>query len=240
MRLDKFLADAGIGTRSEVKTAVRKKFVSVNGCVVTDPGTSVSETDIILYKERPVSGSKPGYYLMNKPAGCVCANKDNSKTVFDLMSPQERKGLFTVGRLDKDTEGLLLLTDDGAFAHALTSPRRHVDKTYYFEGDGVLAEQAVLKAEEGLDIGDDKPTKPAKLVVLSNDTKNRRVTGTLTISEGRYHQVKRMMAKLGVTITYLKRLSIGGLCLDETLLPGNYRPMTEEELAMVQTEREKE
>nr|MBQ8252306.1 rRNA pseudouridine synthase [Lachnospiraceae bacterium] len=239
MRLDKFLADAGIGTRSEVKTAIRKRFVSVNGTLAKDPGMAVCETDMVLYKDQPVNTAKTGYFLMNKPSGCVCANKDDSKTVFDLMSMQDRKGLFTVGRLDKDTEGLLLLTDDGAFAHALTSPRRHVNKTYYFEGEGCLVEQAVAKAEEGIDIGDDKLTEPAKLVILTASPESKTVTGELTISEGRFHQVKRMMKKLGVTITYLKRLSIGDLCLDPNLLPGQYRPMTEEELALLQPERKK-
>lgn len=229
MRLDKYLADAGIGTRSEVKTAIRKKQVTVNAHIVTDPGAAVTEYDEICYQSEPVGAAKPCYFMMHKPSGCVCATKDAGKTILDYFPEKERKKLFPVGRLDKDTEGLLLVTDDGMFAHNLTSPRKHVDKTYYFEGEGLLAEDAVSRIAEGIDIGDEKPTKPAQLIILSEDKTNRKVTGHLIISEGRYHQVKRMLAKMGVIITYLKRLSIGGITLDETLAKGEYRALTQEE-----------
>ncbi len=229
MRLDKYLADAGIGTRSEVKTVIKKKLVSVNDQIITDPGITISDSDIICYKNEVIGAQKPRYIMMHKPSGCVCATKDREKTVLDYFPAKEQKNLFPVGRLDKDTEGLLFLTDDGMFAHNLTSPRKHVDKTYYFEGEGILDSDAEAKIKDGIDIGDDKPTLPATLVVLSKDIQKHFYTGELTISEGRYHQVKRMLAKMGVTVTYLKRLSIGGVVLDSELEKGAYRLLTEEE-----------
>lgn len=233
MRLDKFLADAGLGTRSELKTAIRKKQVTVNGSIVTDPGCSVSGEDEICYKSARVSEKKPRYYMMNKQSGRVCATTDREKTVLDDVEETDRVNLFPVGRLDKDTEGLLLLTDDGMFAHNLTSPRKHVEKTYYFDGTGILMPDAVQLISEGIDIGDDKPTKPAKLEIMSEDKEKQSVSGKLTISEGRYHQVKRMLLKMGVKITYLKRLTIGAVFLDETLEKGCYRPLTTDELYLL-------
>ncbi len=230
MRLDKFLADAGFGTRSEVKTAIRKKQVTVNNTIVTDPGLNVSETDEIHFGTKRAEASKPRYYMMNKRADRVCATTDREKTVLDDMAQIDRKNLFPVGRLDKDTEGLLLLTDDGMFAHNLTSPRKHVDKTYYFDGSGILLSDAITRIAEGIDIGDEKPTKPAKLEIICEDKIKQTVSGRLTISEGRYHQVKRMIAKMGVKITYLKRLSIGSVFLDESLAKGQYRELSAEEI----------
>lgn len=240
MRLDKFLADAGIGTRSEVKTAVRKKQVTVNAVIVTDAGMNVSEEDEICYRSMPVGAAKPRYYMMHKPSGCVCATQDRDKTVLDFFPEAERKNLFPVGRLDKDTEGLLLLTDDGMFAHNLTSPRKHVDKTYYFDGTGLLLPDAALRIAEGIDIGDDKPTKPAILEVLTENAETQTVSGKLTISEGRYHQVKRMLLKMGVKIIYLKRLSIGEVCLDQNLAKGQYRELTPEEIKLLSQGRNTE
>lgn len=237
MRLDKFLADAGIGTRSEVKTEIKKKLVTVNGTIISDPGAAVSERDRVCYKGTEIGTRKPKYFMMNKPAGCVSATKDDDKTVLDYIRPEDRRDLFPVGRLDKDTEGLLLLTDDGMFAHNLMSPRKHVDKTYYFDGEGILVPDAEKQLAEGIDIGDEKPTKPAILSILSEDSAMQKVSGTLTISEGRYHQVKRMLAKMGVTIVYLKRLSIGALDLDDRLEKGAYRSLTEEELGQLHRER---
>lgn len=233
MRLDKFLADGGLGTRSAVKQEIRKKNVTVNNLTATDPGLSIKETDIVRFHGKIVSATASRYFMMNKPAGCVCATKDRDKTVLDYLTGEDTRNLFPVGRLDKDTEGLLLITDDGAFAHNMTSPRKHVQKTYFFEGCGTLQKDAVARAKEGIDIGDEKLTKPAKLEILMENPAEKRVGGKLTISEGRYHQVKRMMAKLGVTITYLKRISIGGVFLDETLTQGQYRPLKPEELEML-------
>ena len=237
MRLDKFLADAGIGTRSEVKTAIRKKQVTVNEAIALDPGMSVTDTDKICCRGELVGASKPRYYMMNKPSGCVSATTDRDKTVLDYINAKERKNLFPVGRLDKDTEGLLLLTDDGMFAHNLTSPRKHVDKTYYFEASGILLPDAEQRIAEGIDIGDDKPTKPAHLEVITENKELQTVSGKLTISEGRYHQVKRMIEKMGAVITYLKRISIGEVFLDETLAKGQYRELTEEEILLLTSGR---
>lgn len=230
MRLDKFLADAGLGSRSSIKQEIRKKQVTINDVTVTDPGLSVKDTDVVCFRGKRVLKAVPRYFMMHKPAGCVCATKDSGQTVLDYMKDEDTRNLFPVGRLDKDTEGFLIITDDGAFAHNLTSPRKHVNKTYYFEGEGILTPDAVSLVAEGLDIGDEKLTRPAVLEILSQTVAGKHVTGKLTISEGRYHQVKRMMAKLGVTVTCLKRLSIGNVSLDDTLMKGQYRPLTPEEI----------
>ena len=171
--------------------------------------------------------------MMHKQTGRVCATTDRDKTVLDDMKESDRKNVFPVGRLDKDTEGLLLLTNDGMFAHNLTSPRKHVDKTYYFEGEGIFHSEAVELIAEGIDIGDEKPTKPAKLEIINVNNEKHTVSGSLTISEGRYHQVKRMLMKMGVKITYLKRLSIGAVTLDETLEKGAYRELTAAEIEVL-------
>lgn len=233
MRLDKFLADAGIGTRSEVKSIIKKKQVSVNDKMVINPGMSVSESDSICVRGEQVFAKKPRYLMFHKPSGCISATTDREKTVLDYICEKERHGLFPVGRLDKDTEGLLLLTDDGEFSHHLTSPRRHVNKTYYFEGEGTLRADAQKEIANGIDIGDEKLTMPAKLIVQSEDKQQKKVTGQLTIAEGRYHQVKRMLAAEGVRITYLKRISIGGLKLDVSLPKGSWRSLTDEEVQLL-------
>lgn len=233
MRLDKFLADAGMGTRSEVKNIIKKKQVSVNDKAVADPGMAVSESDRICIGEEQVLMKQPRYLMFHKPAGCISATTDREKTVLDYLGEKERCGLFPVGRLDKDTEGLLLLTDDGEFSHHLTSPRRHVNKTYYFEGEGILRADAQKEIAEGIDIGDEKPTLPAELIIQSEDRQQKKVTGQLTVAEGRYHQVKRMLAAEGVKITYLKRISIGGLKLDDSLPKGSWRSLSDEEVQLL-------
>lgn len=233
MRLDKFLADAGCGTRKEVKLAIKKKLVTVNDTYQTDPGVSVSKEDIVCYQGKTVKEKSPKYFMMNKPAGCVSATKDADRTVLFYVKDIDAKDLFPVGRLDKDTEGLLLLTDDGLFAHNLTSPKKDVSKVYYFEGEGILDNNAVEKVKDGLDIGDDKLTKPAFLEVTETDVVHKRVIGKITISEGRYHQVKRMLKVLGVTITYLKRIQIGPVKLDDNLEPGQYRKLSKEEYMLL-------
>ena len=167
--------------------------------------------------------------MLHKPAGVVSATEDNrEKTVLDLVRPEDWKnGLFPVGRLDKDTEGLLLLTDDGELAHRLLSPKKHVDKTYYAKIDGQVTEEHVKQFREGLDIGDEKKTLPAVLTILLSGPVSEI---EVTIHEGRFHQIKRMFEAVGCKVTYLKRLSMGSLVLDETLPPEEYRPLTEAEL----------
>lgn len=229
MRLDKFLAEAGAGTRSEVKQLIRKKLVSVNGTICANPEQKVDpEADAIVFKGKPLSYSRFHYYMLNKPAGVVSATEDpRQKTVLDLLGPEAGRNLFPVGRLDKDTEGLLLITDDGVLAHQLLSPKKHVDKTYLLTADGTVVADDVKRLEEGVDIGDEKPTLPARAEILESGPVS---TLTLTIQEGRYHQVKRMMEAVGKPVLSLKRLSMGSLVLDETLAPGAFRPLTPEEL----------
>ena len=230
MRLDKYLCETGFGTRSQVKDLLKKGQVMVNGEVVKKPELKINETtDQILCQGKKASYQKNIYLMLHKPAGVVSATEDNrEKTVLDLVRPEDRKnGLFPVGRLDKDTEGLLLLTDDGELAHRLLSPKKHVDKTYYAKIDGQVTEEHVKQFREGLDIGDDKKTLPAVLTILLSGPVSE---VEVTIHEGRFHQIKRMFEAVGCKVTYLKRLSMGSLVLDETLPPEEYRPLTEAEL----------
>ena len=230
MRLDKYLCETGFGTRSQVKDLLKKGQVMVNGEVVKKPELKINETtDQILCQGKKASYQKNIYLMLHKPAGVVSATEDNrEKTVLDLVRPEDRKnGLFPVGRLDKDTEGLLLLTDDGELAHRLLSPKKHVDKTYYAKIDGQVTEEHVKQFREGLDIGDEKKTLPAVLTILLSGPVSEI---EVTIHEGRFHQIKRMFEAVGCKVTYLKRLSMGSLVLDETFPLGEYRPLTEAEL----------
>ena len=230
MRLDKYLCETGFGTRSQVKDLLKKGQVMVNGEVVKKPELKINETtDQILCQGKKASYQKNIYLMLHKPTGVVSATEDNrEKTVLDLVRPEDRKnGLFPVGRLDKDTEGLLLLTDDGELAHRLLSPKKHVDKTYYAKIDGQVTEEHVKQFREGLDIGDEKKTLPAVLTILLSGPVSEI---EVTIHEGRFHQIKRMFEAVGCKVTYLKRLSMGSLVLDETLPPEEYRPLTEAEL----------
>lgn len=228
VRLDKFLADAGAGTRSEVKKFIQKGKVQVNGVPAKKSEIKVSEEDeVVLDGNRIFQAPEFVYYLLHKPAGYVSATEDKrDKTVMELVA-SDRKGLFPVGRLDKDTEGLLLLTDDGELAHRLLSPKKHVDKTYYAKIDGQVTEEHVKQFREGLDIGDEKKTLPAVLTILLSGPVSEI---EVTIHEGRFHQIKRMFEAVGCKVTYLKRLSMGSLVLDGTLPPEEYRPLTEAEL----------
>lgn len=230
MRLDKFLAELGIGTRSEVKKLIKAKQITVNGAIAAKPEMKVDEqTDEVCLRGQRLVYASYEYYLFHKPAGCVSATEDAiHKTVMDYLTDTLRSDLFPVGRLDIDTEGLLLITNDGALAHELLSPTKHVEKTYYARVAGKVAEADVNLFREGVDIGEDKLTKPAKLVILSNDGMDSEIE--LTITEGKFHQVKRMFQAVGKEVLYLKRLSMGPLRLPEDLKPGEYRALTEEEL----------
>ena len=228
MRLDKFLCEMGIGTRSEVKTCLKKGQVTVNGEIIKKPEVKIDENnDIICYLGQTLAYEAVQYFLLNKPAGCVTATRDNlSETVMSFLPENRRDDLFPVGRLDKDTEGLLLITNDGQLAHELLSPKKHVDKTYFAVIDGEVKEEHKQLFLEGLDIGDDDPTMPAKLEILkSGETSEIK----LTIQEGRFHQVKRMFEAIGTKVTYLKRISMGPLSLGN-LQPGEVRVLTENEL----------
>ena len=238
LRLDKYLTEAGIGTRSEVKKLVRAKQITVNGVIVTRPEAKVDEEDAVCLRGERVQYAAFEYYLFHKPAGCVCATEDRDhKTVMDYLTDTIRSDLFPVGRLDIDTEGLLLITNDGALAHELLSPARHVAKTYFARVRGIVTDSDVNLFENGIDIGEKKLTKPAELVILNTSTQEEEAASAseilLTITEGKFHQVKRMFAAAGKEVLYLKRLSMGPLRLDEKLRPGAYRALTEEEITML-------
>ena len=228
IRLDKFLADMGYGTRSEVKKEIARGNVRVNGLPARKPETKIdTEKDKVMYIDQPAVYEKYEYYMLNKPAGVISAATDKKeKTVLDLIGEKQRKDLFPVGRLDRDTEGLLLITNDGELAHRLLSPKKHVDKVYYVRVQGKLSQEDIRRLAEGIDIGEEKLTLPAQLVILKSGQVSE---AEITIQEGKFHQVKRMFHALGKEVVYLKRLRMGILVLDENLKPGEYRKLTEEE-----------
>ncbi len=229
LRLDKYLADMGAGTRSEVKRAVGKGLVLVNGQVVKKPEVKIdTESDCVICQGQEIGYTEYEYYMLNKPAGVISATEDSrEKTVIDLIESRKRKDLFPVGRLDKDTEGLLLITNDGALAHRLLSPKKHVDKVYYAKVQGVVTQEDVQAFAKGVDIGEERLTRPGNLEILASNAISEI---RLTIHEGKFHQVKRMFEAVGKQVIYLKRLSMGTLKLDEELGPGEYRPLTEKEV----------
>lgn len=234
MRLDKYLAEMGVGTRQEVKKQIRQGKAAVNGTVVKAAATKIDETsDEVTICGRNISYVSYEYYMLNKPGGVVSATEDRrDTTVIDLIKDKKRKDLFPVGRLDKDTEGLLLITNDGDLAHRLLAPKKHVDKVYYAKIDGMVTEEDVKRFAEGIDIGaeEEEMTRPAKLDIMKSAEESEI---RLTIHEGKFHQVKRMFLAVGKEVTYLKRERMGTLCLDENLKPGEYRLLTEEEIENV-------
>ena len=229
-RLDKVLASTGKWSRREVKMLVRQGRVLVDGVPAASPEQKVDPDAVQLcVNGEEIAYRRYTWLMLNKPAGYLSATSDGrGATVLDLL-PQElqRLGLFPVGRLDKDTEGLLLITDDGALSHALMSPNRHVEKEYEAVVDGALAADAVSRFEQGMTLRDGTECKSAKLEILETEPELR---VRVTLKEGKYHQVKRMIAAVGGTVTALKRLRLGGLWLDKTLAPGEFRELTQEEL----------
>ena len=269
VRLDRFLADSGAGTRTEVKKLIQKGMVQVNGEKVKKPELKIDpETDVVEFGGEHIGArAEFVYYLLHKPAGYVSATEDTrEKTVLDLVPKDGRRNLFPVGRLDKDTEGLLLITDDGQLAHRLLSPKKHVDKTYFAVTEGKVVPEDIEKIRLGVDIGDEEPTLPGKLEILSTwkeDDDRKNVEGEsgaviansnaarhkadpegsiwcseilLTIHEGRFHQVKRMMEAVGKKVIYLKRISMGALTLPDDLPKGKARELTPDELAALKCE----
>ena len=232
IRLDKYLADMGVGTRSQVKQFIKKGQIQVNGEIQKRPETKLDiAKDKVLFQGEEISYQEYVYYILHKPAGYVSAVKDNLyPTVLSLIDNLQGFQLFPVGRLDLDTEGLLLITNDGTLAHELLSPKKHVEKTYYARIDGKITEEDQRRFAVGLDIGDEKDTLPAKLEILKSGEESEI---TVTITEGRYHQIKRMFEAVGKKVTYLKRLQMGSLKLEETLEPGTYRALTEEEIRLL-------
>lgn len=225
MRLDKYLCDGNYGTRSQIKKDIRSGLVCVNGEVCKEPEQQIrEEADQITCRGEICGYERFVYLMLNKPAGVVSATEDaRDKTVLDLLDPKDRRDLFPVGRLDKDTEGLLLLTNDGALAHELLSPRKHVEKEYECHLARELSEEAKRMLEQGVDIGEKKPTRPAKVTMLEPSKI------TLAITEGKFHQVKRMLKAVENEVVYLKRIRMGSLVLDEALPKGAYRRLTDEE-----------
>lgn len=229
LRIDKFLADMGQGSRSEIKEYIRKGLVSVNGTAVKSPSEKAdTELDTVWLDGRKIEYVMFEYYILNKPAGVVSATEDSrEKTVLELIESR-RDGLFPVGRLDKDTEGLLLITNDGQLAHELLSPRRHVDKTYFVQTDGRLTAEHTELIAEGLRVDEEFTALPGRLEIIKSGEVSE---AFLTIHEGKFHQVKRMMEACGCAVTYLKRISMGGLKLPKELAPGEYRELTPQELS---------
>ena len=229
LRLDKFLADMGKGTRSALKEAVRKGRVRVNGEVIKKADIKVRiPGDTVTLDGEEVAYAVMEYYMLNKPQGVVSATEDKKyPTVLDLIADKKRKDLFPVGRLDLDTEGLLLITNDGDLAHRLLSPKKHVDKVYYAQLDGVLTEADCAAFADGLVLEDGYRCLPAQLRLLADDGGRSEVL--ITLHEGKFHQVKRMAARCGAPVLYLKRLSMGPLRLDPALECGKWRYLTKEE-----------
>lgn len=230
MRIDKYLCELNKGTRKEVKEYIKKGQIRVNGNIVKDPGYKVDENnDTVEFINEILTYNKYVYYMLNKPAGVVSATEDkHDKTVIDLIKPEDiRPGLFPVGRLDKDTVGLLLISNDGELAHNLLSPTKHVDKTYFVKVKGALKQEHVEMFRQGLQLSD-FITKPAILEIVSTGEES---SAKVTIKEGKFHQVKRMFAKIGTEVVYLERIQMANLKLDEHLLQGEYRALRDDELS---------
>lgn len=283
MRLDKYLCDMGVGSRSDIKKAIRKCKVTVNGEVVRDSGAAVPEGAVITFYDQEIKYEELQYYMLHKPAGIISASDDKRQvTVVDLIRDdffggQARKDLFPVGRLDKDTEGLLIITNDGPLAHSLLAPKHHIDKTYYAVVSGIVTEQDMKTFAKGIKFDEHLTAMPAELSVISTgktvttlraeigltpeDERYERVrlagaawAGAeeaadidddtlcsevlITIQEGKFHQIKKMIRALpeGKDVLYLRRISMGALKLDENLAPGEYRSLTEEEIAVLKEE----
>ncbi|WML30404.1 pseudouridine synthase [Neobacillus sp. OS1-32] len=239
MRIDKMLANLGYGSRKEVKQLLKSGAVMIDDIVVKDAKQQVDPTiqtvtlngEVIEYKEYI-------YLLMNKPPGVLSATEDNvDETVIDLLEIEDQVyEPFPVGRLDKDTEGLLLITNDGQLAHRLLSPKKHVPKTYFAVIDREVTDEDVRAFAEGVVLDDGYKTKPGKLKILKSGTHS---DVELTITEGKFHQVKRMFEAVGKRVIYLQRISMGPLVLDETLEPGEYRELTDEEIELLKNDQVK-
>ncbi len=233
-RLDKLIASQGLLSRSDVKNMVKKGEVSVNGVVVKDSSLKFSYNDNIKIKGEPLLQTEYVYIMLNKPKGVVSASEDKrDKTVVDILPDElKRKNLFPAGRLDKDTTGFSLITNDGDFAHRILSPARHVEKTYIATvSDRIDFENAKKAFSDGVVLGDGTILLSAQLELI-DDSENR--TFKVIIKEGKYHQIKRMFASLGTNVIELKRISIGGLVLDPDLSEGEARVITENELNMIE------
>ena len=233
-RIDKILSNLGYGSRAELKVYCKKGLVKVNDKVISNPGTQVdTDVDKIEFNNEVVRYREFVYIMMNKPDGYLSATFDKrDPIVLDLIDPSYLTfEPFPVGRLDKDTEGLLVLTNDGQLAHRVLSPKKHVPKTYYAKIEGIVTEEDVKAFEKGVTLDDGYETMPSQLKILKSDDLSEI---ELTIHEGKFHQVKRMFESVGKKVVYLKRLSMGKLILDETLGLGEYRELTDEEVKLIE------
>ncbi len=231
-RLDKILVSQNIGSRREVQKLIRSGKVTVNGELCTKPETKLdAENDSISVNGQALGYSEHLYIMMNKPAGVLSASTDkHERTVIDLLPNEyKRKGLFPAGRLDKDTEGLLIITDDGDFAHRMLSPKKHVEKRYIAQLDGEIKDETIKKFEQGIVFADGTRCLPAKLEIYNNDKKY----GLVTICEGKFHQVKKMFSCCGLNVVHLQRISIGKLCLDGKLPIGASKILTNLDIKLI-------
>ena len=226
MRLDKLLAHMDYGSRKEVKELIRTGYVLVNGNVIKDDDFKVDEfNDEINILDSEIKYEEFIYIMLNKPEGYVSATYDYSKPiVLDLIDDYKKRNLFPVGRLDIDTHGLLLITNDGNLAHRMLSPKSHVDKKYYLKYDGKYNESFIQKFKDGITLDDGYKCMPAEFIDLGDNE------AYIIIREGKFHQVKRMMEAVGCNVTFLKRISFGNLVLDESLKEGKWRHLTSEEI----------
>lgn len=235
LRIDKILSNLGYGSRAEIKRDCKHGVIEVNGKIISNPGTQVdSENDEILYSGERVEYREYIYIMMNKPDGYISATFDKrDPIVLDLIDDPSYLAFepFPVGRLDKDTEGLLVLTNDGKLSHRVLSPKKHVPKTYYAKVEGIVSDEDIKSFEEGVVLDDGYKTMPSQLKILKSDELSEI---ELTIHEGKFHQVKRMFESVGKKVVYLKRLSMGKLKLDESLGLGEYRELTDEEVKLIE------
>ena len=239
MRIDKYLANMNVGSRKQVHKLIKDGIVSVNGQMVNTPKMQVAPDDEVMVGQEKVSYKQYHYFLMNKPKGVLSATEDlHQKTVLDLLDAQDRyQKLAPVGRLDKDTTGLLLITNDGQFTHNLLAPNKHVDKVYRASIAGVADESTVEEFAKGIQVGDGTKLTPAKLKILSQDKKNDTSEVEVTISEGKYHQIKRMFGASGMKVVELERLTMGDLKLDLNLKRGQYRELTDQEVKVLENSK---
>ena len=234
MRVDKLLSNVGVASRAELKKYCKQGLISVNGKVINNPGVQVdSENDEVMFNGEKIVYREFVYIMLNKPDGYISATFDKyDPIVLDLI---DKSYLvfepFPVGRLDKDTEGLLVLTNDGQLAHRVLSPKKHVPKTYYAKIQGKVTQEDILAFEKGVVLDDGYETMPSQLKILKSDDMSEI---ELTIHEGKFHQVKRMFESVGKKVVYLKRLSMVKLKLDESLELGEYRELTEEEVKLIE------
>ena len=240
MRLDKFLSHTGFGSRKEVKELLKKKRVTVNSIVNKDGKTNImTETDSVCVDNQEIIYQEFFYYMLNKPKGVISATEDPShRTVLDLLKKEDlKKGLFPVGRLDKDTTGLLLITNDGELSHQLLSPKKKVAKCYQADVLGIMTTEDSEQFAKGITISGNELCLPAKLTILESDDIKETCKIELEIMEGKFHQVKRMVEAVGKKVVELNRLSMGGLLLDKKLNQGQYRVLTEVEIEKLQNRK---